>query len=94
MVITHVKVDVDYENVSYTKKYYEDAALSNLAYHYPALEEICDKCGTYDKQADMMREKYHARIVNAKPIVLDSDDEWRFAVAYDIEWDGIKEELG
>lgn len=91
-MITHIKVDVDYENVSYTKKYYEDAALSCLAWSYSALEEICDKLGTYKKQADMMREKYHAKIVSAKPLVLDSDDEWRFAIAYDIEWDGINEE--
>lgn len=93
MVITHVKVDVDYENISYAKKYYEDVALADLAYRYPALEEICDECGTYEEQADMMREKYHAKIVNAKPLVLDSDYEWRFAIAYDIEWDGIEKEL-
>ena len=92
MVITHVKVDVDYENVSYTKKYYEDVALNDLADSYPALEEICCKLGRYSEIADMMRAKFHARIINAKPLVLDSDDEWLFAIAYDIEWDGIEEE--
>lgn len=97
MVKTVVCLDVCESNRNCTKKFFNDYALFNLSMDcLPNFEEIWDDnvCANSTDIANLMREQYHARIVNVDPMIVDNGEEWRFIIRYEIEWDGPnKEEL-
>lgn len=99
-MVTNVKINYgDYKD----KEYYRELALMHIIETHPLLDEEFSQMSRYYHAhgnedeflaaKDYMIEKYNVKFIEEQPLILDSDDDWDFAIAIKVEWDGIEEEL-
>lgn len=95
-MVTHILTKIENDLWSYRKDYMRGDAICSLIFKNPVLSEqydkLYDELGRACEAQDIMVKQYNMRVIKEEPLILDSDDEWGFAVAYDIEWDGLSEE--
>lgn len=95
-MVTHILTKIENDLWSYRKDYMRGDAIASLIFKNPVLSEqydkLYDELGRAIEAQDIMVKQYNMRVIKEEPLILDSDDEWGFAVAYDIEWDGLSEE--
>lgn len=92
-MVTHILIKV--QDYSVPKARARNEAIDGLIIKTPALdkqyEEVYYEVCNVDKAREIIIARHNTAIVKEEPLLLNSEDEWGFAIAYDIEWDGLGE---